>query len=109
MITTRDHLLSSFKEILLESGKQQDSYSLVWLVGMSTVSNIAMPTDFSGWEIEFRSISYSKMECGFLTGTIVLGLLFRIFHIGLSARLVERSDMSFYWYLGYSGFMALTF
>ena len=83
----RDHLLS-FKEIMLESGKQQDSVA-VWLVGMST-GGIALIIAQSG---KFNPALYPvlKWSVGFLTGTIILGLLFRIFHLLLQEK--ERQDL----------------
>ena len=83
----RDHLLS-FKEMMFESGKQQDSIA-VWLVGMSTGA-IALIIAQSG---KFSSALYStlKWSVGFLTGTIILGLLFRIFHLLLQKK--DRHDL----------------
>lgn len=85
----RDHFLA-FKELFFESGKQQDSIA-VWLVGMSTGAIAIMISQVG----KLNSALYPtlKWSVGFLTGTIVLGLLFRIFHLFLQDR--ERSDMSF--------------
>ena len=78
----RDHFLS-FKEMMFESGKQQDSIA-AWLVGMSTGA-IALIIAQSG---KFSPALYPalKWSVGFLTGTIILGLLFRIFHLLLQER-----------------------
>ena len=78
----RDSFLS-FKEMVFESGKQQDSIA-VWLVGMSTGA-IALIIAQSG---KFNPALYPvlKWSVGFLTGTIILGLLFRIFHLLLQDR-----------------------
>ena len=78
----RDIFLS-FKEMVFESGKQQDSIA-VWLVGMSTGA-IALIIAQSG---KFSPALYPvlKWSVGFLTGTITLGLLFRIFHLFLQER-----------------------
>ena len=83
----KDHLLS-FKDMMFESGKQQDSIA-VWLVGMSTGA-IALIIAQSG---KFSPALYPtlKWSVGFLTGTIVLGLLFRICHLLLQEN--ERHDL----------------
>ena len=78
----RDHLLS-FKEMVFEPGKQQDSIA-AWLVGMSTGA-IALIIAQSG---KFSPTLYPalKWSVSFLTGTITFGLLFRIFHLFLQER-----------------------
>ena len=83
----RDHLLS-FKDMMFESGKQRDSIT-AWLVGMSTGA-IALIIAQSG---KFSPTLYPtlKWSVGFLTGTIILGLLFRIFHLLLQEK--ERYDL----------------
>lgn len=73
----RDHYLS-FKEIFLESGKQQDSIA-VWLVGMSTGSIALIISQFG--KLSPNLYAALKWSVGFLTVTIILGLLFRIFHL----------------------------
>lgn len=94
----RNHLLS-FKEMMFESGKQQDSIA-VWLVGMSTGAIALIISQFG----KFSPSLYStlKWSVGFLAGTIILGLLFRIFHLCLQER--DRNDLMSIegWLVGYS-------
>ena len=86
----RDYLLS-FKEMVFESGKQQDSIA-VWLVGMSTGA-IALIIAQSGKSSPMLFALYPTLKwgVGFLTGTIILGLLFRIFHLLLHEK--ERYNL----------------
>ena len=60
----RDHYLS-FKEIFLESGKQQDSIA-VWLVGMSTGSIALIISQFG--KLSPNLYAALKWSVGFLTG-----------------------------------------
>ena len=85
----RDHFLS-FKEIIFESGKQRDSIA-VWLVGMSTGA-IAITISQIG-KLNHALYPVIKWSVGFLTGTIILGLLFRVFHLFLQDR--DRFNMSY--------------
>lgn len=78
-----------FKETFFEFGKQQDSIT-VWLVGMSTGS-IALIISQAG-KLNF-ALSVLRWSVGFLAGTIVLGLLFRVFHLFLQES--RRSDLQF--------------
>ena len=72
-----------FKEMFFEYDEQQDSVA-VWLVGMSTASIALIISQYG----KFSSALYPtlKWSVGFLTGTIMLGLLFRIFHLLLQER-----------------------
>ena len=94
----RDHLLS-YKETMFESGKQQDNIA-VWLVGMSTGSIALIISQFR----KFSPILYPSLKVSvfFLTTTIILGLLFRIFHLLLQEK--ERNNLLFSqaWLVGYS-------
>ena len=94
----RDQILS-FKEMLFESGKQQDSIA-TWLVGMSTGSIALIISQFG----KFSPNLYPalKMSLFFFTGTIILGLLFRIFHRHLQEK--DIHDLMFVagWLFGYS-------
>ncbi len=92
-------LIPSFKEMMFESGKQQDSIA-VWLVGMSTGSIALIISQFG----KFDPALYSalKVSVFFLTGTIIFGLVFRIAHLFLQDR--ERHDLMFImgWLSGHS-------
>lgn len=96
----KDHLLS-FKEIMFESSKQQDNIA-VWLVGMSTGSIALIISQFS----KFTPTLYSALKISvlFLAATIILGLLFRIFHLLLQEH--DRNDLMHIngWLDGYSKF-----
>ena len=83
----RDHLLF-FKEMVFESGKQQDSIT-VWLVGMSTGSIALIISQFV--KLDPALYPTLKISVFFLTVTIILGLLFRIFHLRLQER--DRNDL----------------
>ena len=85
----RDHFLS-FKEMIFESSKQQDSIA-VWLVSMSTGA-IAITISQIG-KLNPALYATLKWSVGFLTGTIILGLLFRIFHLFLQDR--DRFNVSY--------------
>ena len=78
----RDHFLS-FKEMALESGKQQDSIA-VWLVGMSTGAIALIIAQFG--KLSPSLYPTLKWSVGFLTGTIIFGLLFRVFHLLLQEK-----------------------
>lgn len=94
----RDQVLS-FKELMFESGKQQDSIA-VWLVGMSTGSIALIISQFR----KFDPALFSALKASvlFLTAAIVFGLVFRIVHLFIQDR--ERSDFMFImsWLSGYS-------
>lgn len=82
-----DNLLS-FKEMIFESGKQQDNIT-VWLVGMSTGALALIVSQYG----KFSSDSHSALRLTviFLAGAIISGLLFRIFHLFLQRR--EHHDL----------------
>ena len=86
-----------FQDMLFESAKQQDNI-VVWLVGMSTG---AIGLAISG---KFNPTSSLSLRVGvvFLLVTIILGLLFRIFHFLLQRR--ERRDLASVkgWLIGYT-------
>ncbi len=96
----KDHILS-FKEIMFESSKQQDNIA-VWLVGMSTGSIALIISQFS----KFTPTLYPALKISvlFLAVTIILGLLFRIFHLFLQEH--DRNDLMRIngWLDGYSEF-----
>ena len=96
----KDHLLS-FKEIMFESSKQQDNIA-VWLVGMSTGSIALIISQFG----KFNPTLYLALKISvlFLAATIILGLLFRIFHLFLQDH--NRNDLMRIngWLAGYSEF-----
>ena len=89
----------SFKEIIFESGKQQDSIA-AWLVGLSTGSIALIISQFG----KFDPALYSTLKVSvlFLTGTIIFGLVFRIAHLCLQDR--ERNDFGYIigWLSGHS-------
>ena len=81
------HNLHPFMRLAFESGKQHESVA-VWLVGMSTGAIALIISQFGKLS---SSLHFSlRASVLFLTGTIVLGLLFRIFHLFWLDRL--RSD-----------------
>ena len=82
-----DNILS-FKEMLFESSKQQDNIT-VWLVGMSTGALALIVSQYG--KFSPGSDLALKLAVIFLTGTIIFGLLFRIFHLFLQQR--ERHDL----------------
>ena len=96
----KDHLLS-FKEIMFESSRQQDNIA-AWLVGLSTGSIALIISQFG----KFNPSLYLalKMSVLFLTATIILGLLFRVFHLFLQEH--DRNDLMRIngWLVGYSEF-----
>ena len=96
----KDHLLS-FKEIMFESSKQQDNIA-VWLVGMSTGSIALIISQFG----KFNPSLYLALKISvlFLATTIILGLLFRIFHLFLQEH--DRNDLMRIngWLTGYGEF-----
>lgn len=94
----RNSLLSS-REIMFESGKQQDSIAL-WLVGMSTGSIALIISQFK----KFDPTLYPALKVGvfFLTATIIFGLLFRILHLILQKQERINWQLSEDWLVGYS-------
>lgn len=91
--------LASYKEIMLESSKQQDSVA-IWLVGMSTGSIALIISQFT----KLDPTLYPALKAGvfFLTATIIFGLLFRVLHLILQKS--ERINWQFSedWLVGYS-------
>ncbi len=75
--------LASHKEIMFESGKQQDNIA-VWLVGMSTGSIALIISQFRKFSTDLYPAL--KVSVSFLTATVTLGLLFRIFHLLLQEK-----------------------
>ena len=94
----RNHLLL-FKEMIFESSKQRDHIA-VWLVGMSTGSIALIISQFG--KLSPALYLPLKLSVLFLTVTIILGLLFRIFHLLLQER--DRNDLISIvaWLAGYS-------
>ena len=82
-----DNVLS-FKEMIFESGKQQDNIT-VWLVGMSTAALALIVSQYG--KFSPGSFPALKLAVIFLTGTIIFGMLFRIFHLFLQRR--EQHDL----------------
>lgn len=93
----RDNI-QSFSEMVFESQRQQDSIA-AWLVGMSTGAIALIISQFG----KFNSTLYFFLQgCVlFLASTIVLGMLFRIFHLFFQDS--ERLEIieAFTWLSGY--------
>ncbi len=85
----RDNILS-FKEMLLEPSKQQNSI-VVWLVGISTGAIAIMFSQMG--KLSSNLYPVLKWSVGFLIATIICGMLFRIFHQFLLAR--DISDIQY--------------
>ena len=73
----RDNILS-FANLMFESNKQQDNIT-AWLVGMSTGAIALIISQF--WKLSPDLYTPLKWSVGFFTGTITMGLCFRIFHL----------------------------
>ena len=97
-ILLRDYI-PFIKEMYFESGRQQDSIA-VWLVGMSTGAIALIISQFRKFDPALYPIL--KWSVTFLTITIMLGLLFRMFQMFLQKR--ERSNLIRIqgWLAGYS-------
>lgn len=91
--------LASRREIIFESGKQQDNIA-VWLVSMSTGSIALVISQFQKFGTDLYPAL--KISVFFLTATVILGLLFRIFHLLLQEK--ERNNwlLGEAWLVGYS-------